>query len=60
MITPTSIADWMLLGGSLATLTALALVGHRWTLREEARSAPTPAPAHPALVPIPIRSRERV
>ena len=60
MITPTSIADWMLLAGSLATLIAIALVGHRWTLREEARSAPTPAPAHPALVPIPIRSRERV
>jgi len=60
MIAPISIADWMLLSGSLATLTALALVGHRWTLREEARSAPTPAPAHPAPDPIPTRSQERV
>jgi len=60
MITPTSLADWMLLGGSLATLTALAVVGHRWTLREEARSAPTLAPARPALLPVPTRSRERV
>jgi hypothetical protein len=60
MITPTSIADWMLLAGSLATLIAIALVGHRWTLREEARTGPTTAPVQPALIHVPVRSRERV
>lgn len=60
MITPTSIADWLLLAGSLGTLIALALVGHRWTLREEARTGPTPASAEPALVRVPVRTRERV
>lgn len=35
MITPASIADWLLLAGTLGLVTAFATVAHRWTLREE-------------------------
>ena len=34
MIVPGSAADWALLTGMLGSLSALAVCGHRWVLRE--------------------------
>ncbi len=41
MIAPASLADWALLGGSLAFLGGCAAIGYRWILRdsEDARAA---------------------
>ncbi len=36
MITPASMGDWILLAGTLATVSAVAAVGHRWVLPAEA------------------------
>ena len=34
MIAPGSIGDWALFAGMLGSLSALAVCGHRWVLRE--------------------------
>ena len=34
MVAPGSIADWALFAGMLGSLSALAIAGHRWVLRE--------------------------
>jgi hypothetical protein len=34
MIVPGSVGDWALLAGMLGSLSALAVCGHRWVLRE--------------------------
>jgi hypothetical protein len=49
MIAPGSIGDWALFAGMLGSLSALALCGHRWVLREvvspeRIRSRPLVAP----------------
>lgn len=35
MITPASIADWMLLAGSVGLAAAFTTIAHRWVLVEE-------------------------
>jgi hypothetical protein len=52
MIAPGSIADWALFAGMLGSLSALAVAGYRWVLREPAipervRSRPFSVPARP-------------
>jgi hypothetical protein len=38
MIAPGSIGDWALFAGMLGSLSALAVCGHRWVLRETVTS----------------------
>ncbi|MGH2594540.1 MAG: hypothetical protein ACRDH7_01090 [Actinomycetota bacterium] len=49
MVTPSSLGDWALFAGMLGSLSALAVCGHRWVLRETVtperiRSRPSAAP----------------
>jgi hypothetical protein len=41
MIAPGSLGDWALLAGMLGSLSALAVSGHRWVLRETVTSERT-------------------
>jgi hypothetical protein len=41
MIAPGSIGDWALFAGMLGSLSALAVCGHRWVLRETVTSERT-------------------
>ena len=49
MVAPGSIADWALFAGMLGSLSALAVAGHRWVLREPAK--PERVRSHPFTAP---------
>ncbi|MGZ6546175.1 MAG: hypothetical protein ACXVEI_12770 [Actinomycetota bacterium] len=49
MVAPGSIADWALFASMLGSLSALAIAGHRWVLREPAK--PERVRSHPFIAP---------
>jgi hypothetical protein len=55
MIAPGSIADWTLLAGLLGSLSALAIVTHRWVLQESAE--PQRVRSHPDIAPAGLPDR---
>jgi hypothetical protein len=60
MITPASLADWVVFAGMLGSLATFAALGHRWTLEdvtEPVRSHPLSVEVRPIVVPSARASR---